>query len=88
MKQMLKLAAISVALIVNFGAACAQNTPTPKRKDAESNAFQTPTVGKDAPAAPTENKDRPRHMDANPESRMNDDPPPQERVGAPNTAPK
>jgi hypothetical protein len=88
MKQMLKLVAILVALIVNFGAAYAQNTPAPKPEDAERNAFETPTVGKDAPAAPTENKDRPRHMDANPESRMNDDPPPQERVGAPNTAPK
>ena len=41
MKQMLKLAAISVALTVNFGAAYAQNAPTPKPEDAERNAFQT-----------------------------------------------
>jgi len=83
MKQILKLAAISVALTVNFGAAYAQNMPTPKPEDAERNAFETPTVGK---ADPENNKDR--YPDANPESRMNDNPPPQERVGAPNTAPK
>ena len=35
MKQMLKLAAISMALIVNFGATYAQNMPTPKPEDAE-----------------------------------------------------
>jgi hypothetical protein len=86
MKQMLKLAAISAALIVNFGAAYAQNQPTPSREDAERNAFQTPTAGKNAPAPAENSKDR--HIDANPESRMNDNPPPQERVGAPNTAPK
>jgi hypothetical protein len=83
MKQMLKLAAISVALILNFGAAYAQNMPTPKPEDAERNAFQTPTAGK---PDPENNKDR--SPDANPESRMNDAPAPQERVGAPNTAPK
>jgi hypothetical protein len=86
MKQMLKLAAISVALTVNFGAAYAQNMPTPKPEDAERNAFQTPTVGKNAPASAENSKDG--HKDANPESRLNDNPPPQERVGAPNTAPK
>jgi hypothetical protein len=86
MKQMLKLAAISMALIVNFGAANAQNMPTPKPEDAEKDAFQTPTAGNKNAPAPTENKDR--HPDANPESRMNDNPPPQEQVGAPNTAPK
>jgi hypothetical protein len=86
MKQMLKLAAISVALTVNFGAAYAENTPTPKPEDAERKAFETPTVGKNAPTRPEDSKDR--HMDANPESRMNDNPRPQERVGAPNTAPK
>jgi hypothetical protein len=86
MKRMLRLAAISVALIVNFGAAHAQNTPTPKPEEAERNAFETPTAGKNAPASAADSKDR--HPDANPESRMNDNPPPQERVGAPNTAPK
>ena len=86
MKQMLKLAAISVALTVNFGAAYAQNMPTPKPEDAERNAFQTPTVGKNAPASTENSKEG--HKDANPESRLNDNPPPQERVGAPNTAPK
>jgi hypothetical protein len=39
MKQMLKLAAISAVLIVNFGAAHAQNMPTPKPEDAERDAF-------------------------------------------------
>ena len=80
MRQIVKLTAISVALIVNFGAATAQNTPTPKPEDAERNAFQTPTAGNKNSPAPTENKDR--HPDANPESRMNDNPPPQERNGA------
>jgi hypothetical protein len=83
MKQMLNLAVLSVTLMVNFGAAYAQNMPTPKPEDGERNAFETPTAGKNAPE---NNKDR--HPDANPESRMNDNPPPQERVGAPNTAPK
>jgi hypothetical protein len=86
MKQMLKLAAISVALTVNFGGAYAQNTPTPKREDAEENAFQTPTAGNKNAPAPTDNKDR--QPDANPESRMNDNPPPQERAGAPNNTTK
>ena len=72
MKQMLKLAAISVALTVNFGAAYAQNMPTPKPEDAERNAFQTPTVGKNAPAPTKNSKDG--RTDANPESRMNDNP--------------
>jgi hypothetical protein len=74
---------LSVALIVNFSAACAQNMPTPE--DAERDAFQTPTAGKNVPAP--ENKNGP-HPGANPESRMNDNPAPQDRVGAPNTAPK
>jgi hypothetical protein len=85
MKRTLKRAAISMAVIVNFGAADAQNMPAPKPEDAERNAFETPTVGKDAPASQENSKDR--HPDA-PESRMNDNPPPQERVGAPNAAPK
>jgi hypothetical protein len=85
MKQMLKLAAISMVLIVNFGAAYAQNMPSPKPEDAERDAFQTPTAGKNVPAP--ENKNEP-HPGANPESRMNDNPPPQEKVGAPNKAPK
>jgi hypothetical protein len=84
MKQMLKLAAISVALIVNCGAVYAQNMPTPKAEDAERDAFQTPTAGKIVPAP--ENKNEP-HPGTSPESRMNDHPPPQERVGAPNGAP-
>jgi hypothetical protein len=86
MKQMLKLAAISVALTVNFGAAHTQNMPTPKPENAERDAFQTPTVGKNAPTPTKSSKDG--RTDANPESRLNDSPPPQERVGAPNTAPK
>jgi hypothetical protein len=81
MKQTLKVAAISAALIMNFAASYAQNMPTPKAEDAERDAFQTPTAGKNAPAP--ENKNQP-HPGANPESRMNDNPPPQERVGAPN----
>jgi hypothetical protein len=84
MKQRLKLAAFSVALIVNFGAAYAQNMPSPKPEDAEKDAFQTPTAGKDA--APVDPKDR--HPDRNPESRLNDDRQPPEQGGAPNTAAK
>jgi hypothetical protein len=57
MKQMLKLVAILAPLVVNFGAAYAQNMPTPKPEDAERDAFQTPTAGKIAPAP--ENKDQP-----------------------------
>jgi hypothetical protein len=84
MKQM--LVAISMAVILNSGAAHSQNMPTPKAEDAERNAFETPTAGKTAPASHEDNKDR--HPDPNPESRLNDDPPPRERVGAPNTPPK
>jgi surface antigen len=51
-RQTLKLAAISVAVIVNLGAAFAQNTPTPKPEDAERNAFETPTAGKAATTSP------------------------------------
>jgi hypothetical protein len=47
MKQMLKLAVISAALMVNFGAACAQNKPNRKPEDGERNAFETPTAGKE-----------------------------------------
>jgi hypothetical protein len=83
--KMFNLAAILVALIVNCGAVHAQNMPTPKPEDAERDAFQTPTAGKNVPA-PENNKEP--HPGANPESRMNDNPPPQERVGAPNSAPK
>jgi hypothetical protein len=84
MKQV--LAAISMAVIVNCGAAYAQNTPTPKPEDAERNAFETPSTGKDAAASHENGKDR--KPDANPESRMNDAPPPQERPGASKAAPK
>jgi hypothetical protein len=59
MKQMLNLAAISVALTVNFGAAYAQNMPTPKPEDAGRSAFQTPTDGNNAPAPAENSKDRP-----------------------------
>ena len=86
MKQMLKLAAISVALTLNFGAAYTQNMPSPKPEDAERDAFQTPTVGKNAPA-PTENSKEGR-TDKNPESRLNDDPQLREGVDLPNTGPK
>jgi hypothetical protein len=83
--KMLKLAAISVAMVMNCGAIYAQNTPTPKPEDAERDAFQTPTAGKNVPAPENKNE---AHPGANPESRMNDNPPPQERVGAPNGASK
>jgi hypothetical protein len=49
MKQMLNLAVLSVTLMVNFGAAYAQNMPTPKPEDGERNAFETPTAGKNDP---------------------------------------
>jgi hypothetical protein len=48
--KMFKVAAISLALIVDCGAAYAQNMPTPKAEDAERDAFQTPTAGKNVPA--------------------------------------
>ena len=86
MKQILGLVIISVAFAANVGAALAQNTPTPKAEDAERNAFQTPTAGKNAQDSSGDAKDRPKAT--NPESRMNDNPPPQEKVGAPNAAPK
>jgi hypothetical protein len=86
MRRILKLAAISVALTLNFGTSYAQNMPTPKPEDAEKNAFETPTAGKNVQDAPGDTKAGPKAT--NPESRMNDDPPPQEKVGAPNTAPK
>jgi hypothetical protein len=47
MKQTLKLAVISVALIVNFGAAYAQNMPTPKkRKMRRETPFRRQPLGK------------------------------------------
>lgn len=79
------MAVMSVVLMVGCGTARAEDTPPPKPDDAEQNAFQTPTVGqKTAPEAGS--KADPRQM--TPESRLNDDPPAHERVGAPNTTGK
>ena len=86
MKKMLKLAAISAALTGNFGAAYTQNMPRPKPEDAERDAFQTPTVGKNAPAPAENSKDG--RTDKNPESRLNDDPQLREGVDLPKAAPK
>lgn len=80
MKRIVRLAVISAALAAAFGAASAQNTAAPKGEDAEKNAFQTPTTGKKA-TDPSENSKG--GSSANPESRLNDDPRPQEKVGAP-----
>jgi hypothetical protein len=55
-------------------------------EDAGRDAFETPTAGKSAKDSSGETKDVPQSP--NPESRLNDDPPPQEKVGAPNTAPE
>jgi hypothetical protein len=41
--------AIIALLAVVSGSAYAENAPTPKPEDAERNAFQTPTTGKDGP---------------------------------------
>ena len=84
MKQILKLAAISLTLALSFNAARAQNTPTPKAEDAEKNAFQTPTTGKqDATDSSKQTK-----SGKNPESRLNDDPPANEKVGTSNSPQK
>jgi hypothetical protein len=48
MKQMLKGGHFGGSQ-VNFGAAYAQNMPTPKPEDGERNAFETPTAGKNDP---------------------------------------
>lgn len=80
MKQMLRLAAISMAAALCFGAARAQDKVTPKPEDAERNAFQTETTGKqDAKGSSKQTKPQ-----ANPESRLNDDPPAHEKVGTSN----
>jgi hypothetical protein len=80
-KQTLKLAAMSMTLALCFGAARAQQTSTPKPEDAEKNAFQTPTTGKQG-AAPASKDTK---SDSNPESRLNDAPPANEKVGTSNT---
>jgi hypothetical protein len=51
MRHALRWTIMSVAVASSFGAAGAQNTPTPNAEDAEKNAFQTPTTGKDAPTS-------------------------------------
>lgn len=84
MKQILKSAAVSMALALCFNAARAQNTPTPKAEDAEKNAFQTPTTGKQD----TTDSSKQTKSGANPESRLNDDPPANEKVGTSNAPPK
>ena len=76
------------SLIAHPQSEFAQNTPTPNAEEAEKNAFQTPTAGKDAPDKSSGGKTKEGHPDAAPESRMNDNPPAQEKVGAPNTGPK
>ena len=86
MKQMLKLAAISVALNREFRRRLCSEHADSETGRCREKRLQTPTVGKNAPASTENSKEG--HKDANPESRLNDNPPPQERVGAPNTAPK
>ena len=85
MKNLLKIAAIPMALALCLGSAHAQNTPTPKPEDAEKNAFQTPTTGKKD--APDSSRKAGSH-DMNPESRLNDNPPAHEKVGTSNTPSK
>jgi uncharacterized membrane protein len=77
----IKAAAVAAALALSFGAAHAQNTSTPKGEDAEKNAFQTPTTGKTGASSGSSQKGGSR--DANPESRLNDNPRPNEKVGTP-----
>jgi hypothetical protein len=87
MPNLLRLAIVSAFVALSGGSVMAQsNTPTPNAEDAQKNAFQTPTAGKDAPDTRGGGKDG--HADANPESRLNDNPRPEDRVGAPNMAPK
>jgi hypothetical protein len=86
-KQIRKFAALSVVPALFLGSAYAQNMPTPKPEDAEKNAFQTPTAGDKGKTDSSDNT-RQAHPGANPESRMNDDPPGHEKVGAPNSQAK
>jgi hypothetical protein len=77
-KQLLKLAAVSMVAALCFGAAKAEDKVTPKPEDAERNAFQMhPTEQQDA-------KEKQTKSHANPESRLNDDPPAHEKVGKSN----
>jgi hypothetical protein len=78
---MLRLAAISMAAALCFGTARAQDKVTPKPEDAERNAFQTETTGKQG-AKGSSKQTKPQ---ANPESRLNDDPPAHEKVGTSNS---
>jgi hypothetical protein len=82
MADLLKTSVIAVVLALCFGAAQAQNGPTPRPEDAEKNAFQTPTTGKkDQPST----SEKTGSKDMNPESRLNDSPPANEKVGTTNT---
>lgn len=84
--QTFRRIAIFLVLIVSLPAAWAENTATPKPEDAEKNAFQTPTTGKqDAPGPGRTGQNK---SDANPESRMNDEAPANEKPGPSNNAGK
>jgi hypothetical protein len=84
MKQIIQAATIALALALCINSAAAQNTPTPKPEDAEKNAFQTPTTGKqDATEASKQTK-----SGSNPESRLNDEAPAHEKNGTSNTPSK
>jgi hypothetical protein len=82
MKHLFKLA---IGLTLLSGHVYAQNNATPKPEDAEKNAFQTPTTGK---KGATGSSGKANSQQANPESRLNDDPPSHEKVGAPNNSGK
>jgi hypothetical protein len=86
MQHRLKWAVISVVLASSLCSAAAQNRPTPKSEDAEKNAFETPTTGRNTSGSSENAQDRAKEL--NPESRQNDNPPPREKVGAPNASPK
>jgi hypothetical protein len=80
MKETFAVAMIAITLGV--GPAHAQNMPAPKPEDAEKNAFQTPTAGKQGPTNPPAKNDPGVRSSGNPEGRMNDNPPAHEKPGA------
>lgn len=80
MRQILKIAALFTALAFSIISAAAQNAPTPKPEDAERNAFQTPTTGKQGAT----DSSKQTKSGSNPESRLNDEPPAKEKTGTSN----
>lgn len=79
--KMVRLAVVMSTLAIAHSPAGAQNAPAPKQEDAEKNAFQTPTAGKQAPSE----RSGQTQSSANPESRLNDEAPAKEKNGTSDT---